>query len=327
MINIEYVEMLAEFSPFIYGQPPELAWIFALMLALFISVFPRMEREFRVTITLGIIIIIILFFISRPTLAFFATYDQVEVGRALANSLINFMRIITVLLYWAPIIFGVYGIINRDRSFVFVAVLFFIGIILTADLYLLATETAHTKTESKIPLFTVFAIALFCYYEMSDSSITFYRLNDSTRRRERYSVHQEHLDRILQLYFVFFIIFSALSLVMTWFILDFNSILKSIGSEQVAASIELNSIYGMVISLVVMVFVLVMLGYIIRYDDKFKELYKRITAPIYRLLGIDRGEVYEPGKPLPPPPPTLPPAFPYSDSKGHSIVVNVEEGS
>ncbi|UCH89090.1 MAG: hypothetical protein JSV49_00120 [Thermoplasmata archaeon] len=331
-INDDYVIQLGKFSPFVRGQPPEVAWIFALILSIFLSVFPRMDRELRVTISLGIIIIIILFFLGGPAIAFFATYDMMEVGAALARSLISFLKVLTVLLYWAPILVGVYGIINRERMYLFLAILFFLGIIITNDLYLLSISAEHTKTAERIPLFTIFAVSLFCFYEMSDSSITFYKLNDSTRTKGYYSPHQQHLNRILQWYFVFFIIFSALTLVLTWFILDFNEILKAMGSEQIATSIELNSIYGTIVSLAVMVIVLIFIGYLVRYDDKLRAVYYKFKNFSVRLWSTITRQEYDEDEyrgrrdeyGMPPPPSRAPAAFPYGDDKAHKIVITDE---
>ena len=152
------------------------------------------------------------------------------------------------------------------------------------DLYLMSMGMSHAKTADDIPRFVIFALALFCYYEMSDSSIAFYRLNDSTMNREWNSAHQIHLDRILQQYFVFFIIFSALALVITWFILDFNSVLKALGSRQIADSIELNSIYGTIVTLVVMIVILIIVGYFVRYEYRLKTTFFGIGTRFKRML-------------------------------------------
>jgi hypothetical protein len=318
LINIEFVDMLGSFSPYVAGQRPEVAWIFALMLALFISIFPSLEKEFRVTVLLGVIIIIILFFLGGPAIAYFATYDIVAVGTALANSLIEFLKILTVLLYWSPILFGVYGIFIRDKMYIFISLLLLIGIIISTDLYLLSMNLSHTKSEAKIPLFTIFALALFCFYEMSDSSITFFQLNDVEQTRVHQSAHQDHLNRILQNYFVFFILFSALALVLAGFILNFNDVLKAVGSEQIAASIELNSIYGTMVSLVVMMIILIIAGYIIRYEMKLRKTLDLTYRNIKRLLPTRTENQYDKGvnelseKPLPPPPPpstSSPPSY------------------
>lgn len=273
IINPEYFEALGSFSPYVAGQRPEIAWIFALMLAIFLSIFPSMDKEFRVTITLGIIIIIILFFIGGPAIAFFSTYDMYSVGTALANSLIEFMKILTVLLYWAPILFGVYGIFSREKKYIFISILFFIGIIVANDIYLISQNLEHTKTEGKIPLFTAFALALICYFEMSDSSITFFKLNDSAVKWERDISHKEHLDRILQRYFGFFILFCALVLVLAFLFVLNNSILKAIGSDQVASSIEVHSVYGTIISLLLVMILLLFIGYMIRHETKLRKFF------------------------------------------------------
>jgi heme/copper-type cytochrome/quinol oxidase subunit 2 len=271
-INIEFVEMLGSFSIYVAFQPPELAWVFALMLALFLSVIPSMDREFRLQITLWVIIIIIIFFIAYPAITFFATYNMLEVGRALASSLIEFLKIVVVLVYWAPILFAVYGIFNRERFYIFTAVLFFLGVIIVTDLALMVNGIPHDKDAGQIPLFTTFALALFCFYEMSDSSITFFQLNESPQTWDHDSMHQLHLDRILQKYFLFFIIFSALALVLTVPILSFNEVLSALGSRQVGESIELNSIYGTIVSLFVIVIFLIFIGYLIRYEYDIKSL-------------------------------------------------------
>jgi hypothetical protein len=197
LINFEFVKQLGNFSPYILGQPPQVAWIFALILSLFISVFPKMDKEFRMTITLGLIVIVIIFFLAGPLVALIGTRDMLQVGTALANSLVAFLKVLTVLVYWAPILLGVYGIIARNRVYLFISVLFFLAVIITTDLYFLSIQEAHTKTDESIPMFIVFALSLLCYYEMSDSSITFYQLNETTRRREHYSPHQQHLERII----------------------------------------------------------------------------------------------------------------------------------
>jgi hypothetical protein len=291
---------------------PEIAWVFALILALFISIFPTIDREFRTSLTLGLIVIIIFFFLAMPAFALLTTRDMMEVGSALARSLIEFMKIMAVLLYWGPILLGVYGIFSKERGHLFLSVIFFIGIIITTDLYLLAINVPHTKTASNIPLYTIFALALFCYYEMGDSSITFYDLNDSPHTWQRRSAHQEHLDRILQKYFVYFILFSAMALVLTVPILEFDQILSTLGSDQIGASMELNSIYGTIVSLFIIVFILIMIGYIFKFENKFKEFFIKIANKIQSKLPwgspveFGRGRSRDDDddyKPPPPPPP------------------------
>jgi hypothetical protein len=123
-----------------------------------------------------------------------------------------------------------------------------------------------------------------------------------------------------------------MTLVLTWFILDFNTILKAVGSEQVAESVELNSIYGSIISLAVMVVFLVFLGYLIRYDDRFKAIFskfKSFTARLFPGLAARlsrEGEHEESDDELPPPPPPLrtPAALRYHEERAHKIIITDE---
>jgi len=314
-INIEFVEVLGDFSPYIANQRPEIAWVFALVLALFISIFPTIDREFRTTITLGIIIIVILFFLTMPIITLISTRNLVEVGTSLSRSLIEFIKIMVVLIYWAPILLGVYGIFSRERGYLFLSIIFFIGVIITTDIYLLAVNIEHSKNASDIPLFTIFALALFCFYEMGDSSITFYNMNESPYTWKRSSAHNEHLDRILQKYFIFFILFMALALVLTVPILELDQILSALGSEQIGSSLELASIYGIIVSLFIMVLFLIIIGYILKFENKLRSYPSRLLEKIggrmspkkYKRTGRHEREADD-DYDIPPPPPSTTPS-------------------
>ncbi len=113
---------------------------------------------------------------------------------------------------------------------------------------------------------------------MSDSAITFARLTSTENQKEIDPSYYEHLDRILKKYFVYFVILTILIIILSWVTLHFSNLLNLVDSEQVTESLELSSIYGIILSLLIMSILILFIGLFLRHEQGFKVLWKRLVT-------------------------------------------------
>ena len=59
-------------------------------------------------------------------------------------------------------------------------------------------------------------------------------------------------------------------IILTWFTLNFSSFLSTIGSIQLGESLELSSVYGIIISLLVISIAILIFGLFLRYERLFR---------------------------------------------------------
>ncbi len=285
--NSGYVEALGRFSDYVAYHPPIVAAVFGALAGWFLYIFPSMGRDFKRTIIIGTIIILIFFFSAAPLVVLISTGDAYEVGRAFALTLQEFIKIFAVLLYWAPVMLGVYGIWSRKNLFVGLAAMFLFFIIILYDGMLFYFGLSMTKSFDSWPAFVLFALALFCFVEMADSAIGFTKISNATPFSDENMTHENHLNRILQIYYVYFIVFAVLIFIITGVIFSFEGVLKAFGSEQIGESIEIQSIYGITIALIIIVFIIIILGIILRHESTIRD---RLEKAIY---GERTPDIYE----------------------------------
>jgi hypothetical protein len=273
--NPEYVISLSNFSPYVAAHPPVIAAIFGAMFGFFLYIFPSMGRDFKRTIVIGTILILIFFFAAAPLVALFATGSAEEVGYAFGLTLQEFVKIFAVLLYWSPVMLGVYGIWSRKSMFVGLAAMFLFFIIILYDGILLYNGWEMTKTYDDWPVFVLFALALFCFIEMADSAINFSDISDTAPYSQENAEYDEHMNRILQVYYVYFLVFAVIIFIITGVIFSFEGVLKAIGSEQIAESLEIQSIYGITIALVIITFIIILFGIFLRHESTVRKSFEK----------------------------------------------------
>lgn len=279
MINIEYVQALGNFSPWVDIQPPAVAAILGAVFGIFLYLFPTLDRDIKRTVLIGTIILLIFFFAGPALLTGLSTQSYSAVGEAFATTIIEFLKLAAVLVYWAPIFLGIYGIWSRNSFYVGASAMFLFLIIIVLDIYLFYEGLPIDKIRDNWPVYVIFSVILFCYIEMSDSAITFANFTSVTNQEEIDPEYYDHLDRILQKYFVYFILFIIFLLILTWITLNFNEVLRALGSIQAAESMELASIYGTIIALIIIAMIILFIGLFIRYEESFRKVYRRMIKP------------------------------------------------
>ncbi|MCK4829873.1 hypothetical protein KA005_79855 [bacterium] len=275
--NEGYVEALSRFSPLYVGShPPIIAAVLGGLFGYFMVVFPSMGKDFKRTIIIGTIVILIFFFSAAPLVALFATTDAVEVGRAFARTLLEFIKIFAVLLYWAPVMLGVYGIWARKGLFIGISAMFLFFTIILFDGMLLYFGLPMTKSFNNWPVYVLFALALFCFIEMADSAINFSSISESTPYSQDNHTYENHLNRILQVYFVYFIVFAVLIFIITGVIFSFEGVSKAFGSEQIAESLEIKSIYGITFALIIITLIILIFGIFLRHEITIRNYLEKL---------------------------------------------------
>ncbi len=283
-INFEYVIALSNFSPWIEMQPPIVAAILGGIFGLFLYLFPTLDRDLRRVVIIGTIILLIIFFSLPPIWVALSEPTSAAIGKAFAESLIEFLKLAAVLVYWAPIFLGVYGIWSRNSFYIGVSAMFLFLNIIMLDIYLLYDQQPILKEKADWAYYAVFSIILFCYIEMSDSAVTFARLTSTANQEEIDPSYYDHLDRILKKYFVYFILLTIFITILTWLTMNLNTLLGVAGSAQLAESLELSSIYGIIISLIIIGIIIIFIGYFIKHEQVFR----RFLTRIYKFILPDR---------------------------------------
>ena len=292
-INYQYVEHLGNFSPWVALQPPPVAAILGAIFGIFIYLFPSLDRDLKRTIVIGTIVLLIFFFAGPALWVGFSTYELQAVGKAFASSLFEFLKLAAVLVYWAPIFLGIYGIWSRNSFYIGISAMFLFLTIIVLDIYLAIQGIPILKVKGDWVIFVIFSIILFCYIEMSISAITFANLTSTEHQKEIDPSYYEHLDRILKKDFVYFIVLTIFIIILTWLTLHFSDFLRAIESDQLAESLELTSVYGVMISLVVMGIIILFIGLFIRNEDSFRSVGRRILKAISG-SGSPREQYYTP---------------------------------
>ena len=111
---------------------------------------------------------------------------------------------------------------------------------------------------------------------MSDSAIIFAKYTSITDVDAIDPGYYEHLDNILKKYFVYFILFTIFITIIAWITLNLTSFLKWAGSIQVSESLELTSIYGIIISLIVVGLVILFIAFFTRNEKVFRNFYYKL---------------------------------------------------
>jgi hypothetical protein len=279
-INIEYVEALGRFSPWVAVQPPAVAAILGAVFGIFIYLFPNMDKDIKRTVIVVTIILLIVLFTIPALIAWGSTSELEEVGKAFASSIFEFLKLSAVLVYWAPMFLGIYGIWSRNSFYIGASAMFLFLIIIVLDIYLFYEGLGITKIRENWIQYVIFSVVLFFYMELSDSAITFAKFTSVKNKEAIDPGYYEHLDKIIQKYFVYFILFTVFILILSYITLNFNALLRAFGSEQVADSLELGYTFGHIIALIVIFIVILFIGLFIRHERAFKKTFGKLSNVI-----------------------------------------------
>jgi hypothetical protein len=280
MLNYEYVEALGNFSPWVGVQPPAVAAILAAVFGIFLYMFPNMDRDIKRTVIIVTILMLIVLFTAPGLIAWGTSGSINEVGKAFATSIFEFLKLTAVLVYWSPMFLGIYGIWTRNSFYIGASAIFLFLIIIVLDIYLFYEGIVITKIRDNWMQYVIFAVILFLYMELSDSAITFANYTSIKDKEAIDPGYYEHLDKILEKYFVYFILFTVFVFILAYISLNFNIILKAIGSEQVADSIELGFVFGNIMALIIISLIIIFIGLFIRHERGLKKFLKRANDAI-----------------------------------------------
>jgi hypothetical protein len=277
--NLRFVVALGNFSPLVnpYYHPPAVAAILGAIFGIFLYLFPSLDRDLKRVLIIGTIILLIFFFAAPAIWAGISTYSASNVGQMFARSLIEFLKLAAVLVYWAPMFLGVYGIWSRNSFYIGVSALFLFLTIIVLDIYLFIEGESINKLRNNWIYYVIFSIILFCYIEMSDSAITFAKLTSTENQKEIDPSYYEHLDRILKKYFVYFVILTIFIIILSWVTLHFSNFLRLVDSDQISESLEISSIYGIILSLLILGIIILFIGLFLRHEQGFRSLWTRLV--------------------------------------------------
>ena len=189
---------------------------------------------------------IVLFGLSRHRLPFPVTLLHLLGGLVLffvvtlvltQNAHLTYVIAVQLFLYAfysAPLAFGLYGLFLHRPVYLVISAMF--SFFITAGTRNSATELPHS---------ILFAFCFLLFVEVGESSVRC-SLYIADRR-----LSPEHASSFAQSYLRNLALFISLSLLLTLLILNLPQVIGALGLEGVAASLELNSIYGRVASAVV----------------------------------------------------------------------------
>ena len=133
---------------------------------------------------------------------------------------------------------GLYGIWRRDSRFI-------IGTALI--LLLVAFRQSYNFLSSQATVI-IFGVLFISYVELSHGAIRFSRLEGIEKAKET-DVVILNLREALRQYFLLFPVLIVATCLLTVFVFNFNKLLMIFCTEQFSQSIELDSLYGVALSL------------------------------------------------------------------------------
>jgi hypothetical protein len=195
------------------------------------------------------------------------------------------VKLVLVFLVMSPLILGVLGIWLESRLSLYVSTLLLLGIVIILDVFLLIYNRVPTKQLWSIPLI-VFALGLFIFFEFGDSAIRFAQLYEDSVEQDRRSIQARHIIRLCRRYLVLSVVFLALTMFLTLMVYNSDAILlgaadllqyfPAIGTyfqdmpylEKTSASLVMDTVYGSLISMGLVIFLLILFGTVVRnwYD-------------------------------------------------------------
>jgi len=135
--------------------------------------------------------------------------------------------------YSAPLLFGLYGVIHRKPVHIVIYAMF---------MFFVAGGMKNNSTEPLV--LVVFALFFLLSIEVGESSIRCHVLLEEKKLSE------EHMAGFTDRYLRHLAIFMTAAFFLTLFVINLPAVLGVLGLKAVAASIELGSVYGQVVTAV-----------------------------------------------------------------------------
>jgi len=275
-LNYEFVKQLAAFSSYA-DHSPVTAAILGAITGFFLVYFPPLEYRFKRLLVLFALGIILLFFFIGPVFVYLISGSWQDFAMSLREVTLGFLKIIAVIVYWFPMIIGIYGIWSKKQWCIGVAAFFLLVIIVAVDAYMEVEGLATDKGSTYIASYLLFGLLLLIFIEIGDTLVRFTEFPMTPYSVDEKGNQTPHLERIIANYFLFFIMFSCLAVVFSIVIFKFDSFIRLVGSDKMANSIEINSVFGIVLSLVILVLVLSIIIALFREEKKIRAGLRRVS--------------------------------------------------
>lgn len=227
----------------------------------------------------------VMLFFGGPLMVYMLGGSDEMIYGSFYRSLVGLLKAMTILIFLAPMVFGTYGIWKKRSLFVGLSGMFIISTVVIISSYdMILTGEIPTLGYDRLAELVVFAVAFFCFIEIADSVSNISRMVARQPEYESSEFFQQQLEAIIQRYIRFFFLFVILSTVIVLLSLDLTGAITKWAPQSIARSVELQSIFGMVVSIVIMVVVLVIVGTLIRMKDQLMDLMRWGQDQIWRFM-------------------------------------------
>ncbi len=278
-LNAEFVHVLQHTPPvsrYVGAIPPAGALLIGLLIGFGLYTLPLVAASTRKRIKRWSIVVVVVYLFARPIAALIV--DTALVATAFINTAIDVGSILLLAIYSAPMIFGVYGLWSRKFSFTAVAAFF-----------ILLVAFATNNPLSELPPLVIFALLLFGYIELGHSVSRFHALSQDLVPSDRFPIHAEAFNSLLNRYLFTFTIYLAVLGVLVAVIFNLPAILIRLGEAKLGESLELGSIHGTVMTLFYFLLLIVAAGLIRRFLRR-EFSFERWLRAQWRKLREVRGE-------------------------------------
>lgn len=261
---------------------PLLASIIGVVLGSMLSLYPALREEPKKVIKISLIVITLVILLFNPllNLIFFSGWDGFVVS--LKNMVIILGKIVLVLLYFSPVVIGVFAIWSRKNAEALMVLSGILMLLVIVSSNIIDIYNKVPIKESGLSFYFIYAIIFFIYMETSDSSMKYYRfaqeIPDDLENRDQIYFFNKTLNH----YFLFLVVFVMIGTISGLIIYYRTTFLGAMGSQRLSESLEISTFFGMMISMVVLITLLGLIIIIIRRRKTFLSPFKKILDHIAR---------------------------------------------
>jgi hypothetical protein len=298
-LNQEFFDKLAEVSrPIALVGNPWALTVLGAALGVGLVMFSYMASKPKKILGIVIASVAALVFLGPCLLALISTgwYGMVWQGWIMVQVGV---KLILLFLVMSPLILGILGIWLESRLSLYVSTMLLLGIVIVLDVFLVIYNRTPAKQLWSIPLI-IFACGLFIFFEFGDSAIRFNKLYQDSVHLDRKTVQSRHIVRMCQRYLVLSVVFLTVTMFLTLLIYNSNTVLlggagvleylPAVGPyfkdmpylEKTSASLVMDTVYGSLISMGIVIFLLILFGTMVRnwYDISTwgKRRYRSVTT-------------------------------------------------
>jgi len=172
-----------------------------------------------------------------------------------------------LVFFSAPLIFGLFGVLHHRPVHLVISAMFS---------FFIAGGVRNTAFE--LPYLLLFGLFFLLFIELAESTVRCWNLLDEKRLSE------QHLASFVDHYLRNLAIFMTVSVVLTMLVLNLHYVIGALGLSALADSVELRTVYGQVMSCVVVLGSLGLLrflhdrGYTAPWMARLKALRARLTG-------------------------------------------------